>query len=252
MQGETNPGDALLDSEPDTYVRQLFLLRHSGACHKRASFMYAIQAAAGKRRPAASSIIMAMVIAGYATHEVARHLGTRVSNIGVYLKLFFDVQPYLHNRAWLHSIIFSSGDDEGLSTLAAEDRELLYAAFTQGKTGLTQMLSGSSVLDPAARAQLHAQICTAVTARAHLYLSTLQARGATTGPQDFERFMRIAETARLEATDSLQSREAALRDQLIKLVHAKAVKTPEDPKSVKFSEDYGREHPADSVSGVAA
>jgi hypothetical protein len=80
-----------------------------------------------------------MVDAGRSTKQIGNELGTEVNNIVTYLKIFFDVNRFLANRAWLKRVCFPSYAQEPTAVEEAEARWLA-AAYLRVWAGLAQIV----------------------------------------------------------------------------------------------------------------
>jgi len=187
--------DALevLKDEHDPFVRQFYLFRRSGGCLRTESFRWAYRCHAHDATTGAAALIKALAIAKVPVKEIAHKLRTTSKNIAVFLKLYFDVEPYLDDKAWLASIVFSS--PQGSPTVAEfREQHWLAAALLGGREGLERAITPNAAVTNDEREKLVEEIRAALTVRAHNYISSLQCGLVPPGPDDFERLLRMLDT----------------------------------------------------------
>jgi hypothetical protein len=184
----------VIQGEADSYVRQYFHFRRTARCMNQPAFAWAHQCMANNRATGAASLIKALTIARVPVKEIAAKLRTKPRNILVFMKLFFDIAPYLGEREWMASLVFPSTN--GTPDLAEfRERHWLTAAFLRGRHGLNQALSRKVTLTPEERDEKVSEIRSALSTRAFDYVTSLQHGFVPPGPEDLDRLLRVLDVA---------------------------------------------------------
>jgi hypothetical protein len=70
-----------------------------------------------------------MVVGDFSVQEIAEYFGIAELNVQIFEKLYFDVRPYLGNRAWLQTFCFSE-----------RGHRWLRVAFSRGRSGAEEVI----------------------------------------------------------------------------------------------------------------
>jgi hypothetical protein len=134
-----------------------------------------------------------LLLARVPAHEIAEKLATSTANILVFHQLFFDVVAYLDHNAWISSLVLApikNPDDP----VELRERRLLSAAILGGERGVGQAVSPQVEITPEERKQKLAAIQSALTMRAHEYVTSLQAQLIPPTDADLHNLLRLMDT----------------------------------------------------------
>lgn len=228
----TNEGDNraaldVLSREEDCYVRQFYLFRRTGNCLEKDAFRWAYRCHIHDASTGAAVLIKALTLAKVSTKEIAQRLHTKTKNIVVFLKLFFDVLPYLDEKDWLASVVLTQAQ---VPPTIAEFRQQhwLMAALLGGREGLERAVSRIAPVTKKAREKLVEEIRSTLTQRAHSYVSSLQFGLVQPGADDFDRMLRMLDVS---ARQPVPENRENLMDAFIKGIHCDLVKKSRAPES---------------------
>jgi hypothetical protein len=228
----------VLRDETDAFVRQLYLLRRCGTCLNPAPFRWAYECHVHNAETGAASLIRALLLARVPFREIAEKLATSRVNIFAFHQLFFDITACLGHDAWISSFVLApikNPDDPA----ELRERRLLTAAVLGGERGIGQVVSPRLELTEEERKEKLAAIESALTMRAHEYVTSLQAQLIPPTHADFHNLVRIMDTASRQpvADESRQSYDRML-DSMDLLIDAtrKAAKRPENADNLELQE----------------
>src|SRR6266496_1726336 len=231
------PLEALKDEE-DCYVRQFYLFRRRGRCLEQSAFRWAygchINQATG-----AASLIKALTIARVPVNEIAEKLRTSRKNIRIFQRLYFDVERYLDEQAWLASVVFSPSQNsqDPVDPVEFRERHWMAAAFVRGERGLGQAFSPKVPGSPEECDELTSQIRSVLTSRAFEYASAL--RLTPPDHEDFTRFTTMLDVAaRQPVQDHNENKLWAWLDKLYGAAE-EAAKLPENADNIGLQETVG-------------
>ena len=228
----TNEGDNraaldVLSSEEDCYVRQFYLFRRTGNCLEKDAFRWAYRCHIHDASTGAAALIKALTLAKVSTKEIAQRLHTKTKNIVVFIKLFFDVLPYLDEREWLASIVFSQTQEP--PTIAEfRQQHWLTAALLGGRDGLDRAITRNARVTNQEREKLVEEIRSALTLRAHNYVSSLQCGLVQPGPGDFDRLLRMLDVS---ARQPVPDQRDSLMVAFINGIHRDMVQKSRQPEA---------------------
>src|SRR6266404_7826736 len=234
------PLEALQDEE-DCFVRQFYLFRRCGRCLEQAGFQWAYSCFVNNPRTGAASLIKALTIARVPVNEIAEKLRTSRKNIRIFQRLYFDVERYLDEQAWLASVVFSPSQNpqDPVDPVEFRERHWMAAAFVRGERGLGQAFMPRVRLSPEERDELTSEIKSVLTSRAFEYVSALRTGLIPPCREDFERFTKMLDVAaRQPAQDHKGNTLWAWLDKLYGAAE-EATKLPENADNIGLQETVG-------------
>lgn len=188
--GGTQSWERLLGNECDVLIRQT-VRYHLGSSLIPEAVRYALGCQQHNNVTGMASNIRAMAMAGLTYAQIAKETKTSRRNIFVFCRLYFDIERYIDNEAWLESLLrrdFSGGE----SQVRTRDRRLLRSAFHKGLDGVVSLLTPRQSRTPEEIVELSDQIRYAVAARAMEYVEDLNDEGIQPGAEDFSRHLMVS------------------------------------------------------------
>ena len=183
--------------EPDPFVRQAFRYRLTGDCVNRDAFHYAYQTRAHNSKTGAGSLLKAMSLADLSIDEIAGQVGAPRRSVAAYLKLFFDVEPYLDCEMWIRLQAMPFRDQVNLTPEQIREDALLATAFSAGRQGLDQMLFLKASGAPSDNLLLFQRLSGMVGNRMLRYVQNLETRGVPPSTHDVQLWQLVNSQAAL-------------------------------------------------------
>jgi hypothetical protein len=175
--------DKIFESERDRLIRAVVSFHFGRPTMLTRAVEYGVRCHRHNPVNRAATLIRAMFISGRSIPAIASEMATRPVNIAVFLKLFFDVGPYLDRRCWLRQVCLPVFDRPPTPTEQCEAR-LLSIAFDRGWSALSATIRPKRC-EPAKIAGADmARLIQVLSARSADYLTSLELLGVPPSERD--------------------------------------------------------------------